>query len=602
MSGNHRPANFIRPALAAGRIFCVPLLLCGSLKAADRHEVPKPAVPDPSAEGWDSESYADAAQDRLKKWLHPLEEGSREFPAVRAEFLLLPPLGPPVQTVSVTVRRSIPGKPAPAPDLKAALAPVLAGFAPGAPLHLKVKTLGVKKPAPASGQPGQTTHLFHVDGPVASPGPGSPAPGRREINATWIATWAADNSLLSLQAVKFEEVTTAEAAPAFTDQTAAVLGAEADTARQFSGGIPHYQLRIQATVPLFKFGHQGVSIADVNGDGLDDLHICAPGGLPNRLLIHQPDGTVKDAAADYGVDILEPAQTALFADFDNDGDPDLALGLQGPLTIFENDGGRRFIPRIRLKPVSNCYGLAAADYDGDGDVDIYAARYYATEEEGGELAVPVPFFDANNGGADFLIRNDGRSAEGWRLFSDASTETGLNGPANQRFSYAVVWQDVNLDGLPDIYVANDFGKNNLYIQSRGADGKPRFEDRADAAGLAAGAFGMSASAADINRDGWPDLHLGAMWSSAGNRITDQENFRAGISDDLRGRFRRLARGNTLFRNGGQAGLSFEDVSESAGITIGRWSWASVFGDIDCDGWPDLLVANGYVTGERPDDL
>lgn len=573
----------------------MPLLLCASLNAADRHEVPKPAIPDPAKDGWDSENYAEAAQDRLKKWLHPLEEGSREIPDVSADCTLWPAMGEPVKAGSVTVRRSTGKKGAQESSLGAALAPVLAGFAPGQPLHLKLKTLGVHKPDARAGAPGRTTHLFHLDGPAAES-------GRREINATWIATWGADDALLSLEATTQEEVTTGDTGPRFTDQTSAVLGAGSEAAKQFAAGIPHYRLRVQASAPLFKFGLHGVSLADVNGDGLEDVYVCAPGGLPNRLLLHQPDGTVRDAAAEYGVDILESTQTALFADFDNDGDPDLALGIHGPLTIFENDGGRRFLPRIRLRPVSNCYGLAAADYDGDGDVDLYAARYYASEDEGAELAVPVPYFDANNGGADFLIRNDGRTAEGWRLFSDATAETGLSDGPNQRFGYAAIWTDVNLDGLADIYVANDFGRNNLFLQSRGADGKPRFRDAAQESGLGDGAFGMSASAADINRDGRMDLHLGAMWSSAGNRITEQQQFGGGVTAELRSRFRRLARGNTLFQQTAAGGGKFGDISEAARITVGRWSWASVFGDIDCDGWPDLLVANGYVTGERPDDL
>jgi hypothetical protein len=151
-------------------------------------------------------------------------------------------------------------------------------------------------------------------------------------------------------------------------------------------------------------------------------------------------------------------------------------------------------------------------------------------------------------------------------------------------------------------VANDYGRNNLYLQTRGPDGKPRFHDVTDAAGLSAGAFGMSASTGDFNRDGWPDIHLGAMFSSAGSRITTQDRFRPDLPQNVRDRFRRLARGNTLFANKASPEGLFSDVSETAGITVGRWSWASLFADIDNDGWPDLMVANGFVTGEIPDDL
>jgi hypothetical protein len=330
------------------------------------------------------------------------------------------------------------------------------------------------------------------------------------------------------------------------------------------------------------------------------VYACQPGGLPNRLLLHQPDNTVKDAAAEWGIDFLDSTQCALFADFDNDGDPDLALATTGALNFFENTG-RKFERRLRLPPVLNAYGLAAADYDLDGDMDVYAVRYFPSAGEGGELAVPVPQFDANNGGPNFLIRNDGPAAPNWIAFSDATAATGLD-VNNHRFSYAAVWDDFNNDGRTDLYVANDYGRNNLYLQEAGPDGKPHFRDATESAGLMEGAFGMSASSGDFNRDGWGDIHLGAMWSSAGNRITAQERFRPEVSANIRERFQRLARGNTLFLNNAKPAGSFTDVSNTAGITVGRWSWASLFADIDNDAWPDLLVGNGFVTGEIPDDL
>jgi hypothetical protein len=344
-----------------------------------------------------------------------------------------------------------------------------------------------------------------------------------------------------------------------------------------------------------------LALADVNGDGREDVYVCQPGGLPNRLLLHQEDGTVVDAAADWGVDLLDSCQCALFADLDNDGDPDLVVATVGPLVFFENTG-RAFAARLRLPPVLNAYGLAATDYDTDGDLDLYAVRYYPSAGEGGELAVPMPHFDANNGGPNFLIRNEGPAAPpGWRRFADATAEAGLDA-GNRRFSYAAVWDDFDNDSLPDLYVANDFGRNNLFVQRRGPDGKARFTEITEAAGLSEGAFGMSASSGDVNRDGWPDIHLGAMFSSAGSRITTQDRFRPDLSEEVRGKFRRLARGNTLFLNKADPAGAFEDISVSAGITVGRWSWASVFADIDNDCWPDLLVANGFVTGQVPDDL
>ena len=590
----HRAFICVRPALRAGRII---FALWGILSAltgnlTSHGAEPASVIPDPTADGWNSESYAEATQAVLKRLLAPLAEGSA-IEELKGTFAVYPEVKEISTTPTVTVSRGVNVSAAKAhPTLDAALRPVVAGFDAGAPLHLKVKTTGVKLDA----EP-RTTHLLHLDGPAAG--------GRREINATLTAGWGKDAEggplLLSLTCGGWEDVRSPAAKAWFSDQTANVLKTAPDAARQLAAGIPHWRLRLQQSLPLFKFGHHGIAMADVNGDGQDDLYVCQPGGLPNRLFLHRPDDTLEEASAAYGLDLLDSTTCALFADFDNDGDPDLVVATSGPLVFFENDGGKRFTMRLRLRPVMNVYGLAAADYDLDGDLDLYAVRYYPSKDEGGELAVPMPQFDANNGGPNFLIRNDGSAGgEGWRVFSDATAGSGLD-ISNRRFSYAAVWDDVNQDGLPDLYVANDFGRNNLYIQ-RKQGGKLSFEDSTDQAGLKDGAFGMSASTADFNRDGWIDLHLGAMWSSAGSRITTQDRFRPELSEELRGRFRRLARGNSLFANTGKKETSFTDVSAAAGIMIGRWSWASMFSDIDSDGWPDLLVANGFVTGEIPDDL
>ena len=111
---------------------------------------------------------------------------------------------------------------------------------------------------------------------------------------------------------------------------------------------------------------------------------------------------------------------------------------------------------------------------------------------------------------------------------------------------------------------------------------------------------MSADWGDFNNDGLMDLYVGNMFSGAGNRITFQDRFMSGSSADLIEDFRYSARGNTLFRQNGAA--SFDDVSISAGVTMGRWSWSSLFADINNDGWQDLIVTNGHVTGVESDDL
>ncbi|MFQ5700509.1 MAG: tetratricopeptide repeat protein, partial [Acidobacteriota bacterium] len=145
------------------------------------------------------------------------------------------------------------------------------------------------------------------------------------------------------------------------------------------------------------------------------------------------------------------------------------------------------------------------------------------------------------------------------------------------------------------YVANDFGRNNLYRNDGG-----RFHDVAAAAGVEDIGAGMSVSWGDYDNDGWMDLYVGNMFSAVGRRLARQEGFHKDASETTRMQFQRHARGNSLYHNNGDG--TFSDVSESAGVTMGRWAWDSRFVDVDNNGWEDLFVANGYFTRDDPEDL
>ena len=112
---------------------------------------------------------------------------------------------------------------------------------------------------------------------------------------------------------------------------------------------------------------------------------------------------------------------------------------------------------------------------------------------------------------------------------------------------------------------------------------------------------MSVSWGDYDRDGWMDLYVANMFSSAGNRITRQAQFKPSDDENVREVYSRFAKGNSLFRNLG-TGESFREVGGEAGVEMGRWAWSSVFADLNNDGWEDLLVANGYITTEDTGDL
>ena len=421
------------------------------------------------------------------------------------------------------------------------------------------------------------------------------AGGSRQLNAVWSTTWRlptgdAEAPLLMRVDVADYEETEAPRGPLFVDVTGAAVGHNPSYREQLLQPPDAWLNRITKAVGYNKTGWQGVSVADVNGDGLDDLFLPEQGGLPNRLYVQNRDGTFDDRSASAAVDYLERALAGLFVDLDNDGDPDLVLSSRPAVLVLENDGRGGFA-RVRFVagdiPDSN--SLSAADVDGDGDLDIYVCAYRRAYDERG-VASPVPYHDANNGGRNVLLRNDG----GFR-FVDATAEVGLD-VNNRRFSLAASWEDVDGDGDPDLYVANDYGRNNLYRNDGG-----RFVDVAGDVGVEDISSGMSVSWADYNRDGWMDVYVGNMFSAAGNRITYQRKFerdrqRAGPLAEVQ----RMARGNSLFA--GADGGGFVDRSVDAKVTMGRWSWSSVFADINNDGWEDLVVANGNLTQTLPDDL
>ncbi len=417
--------------------------------------------------------------------------------------------------------------------------------------------------------------------------------------AVWKCTWLWEDQstppqLRSIELVEFEEIWgQAEGGPLLQDLTQAVLGAESSLRSQLLPGSQDWLTRIDGSIALETFGHQGVAVGDINGDVLEDLYVCQSAGLPNRLLVQQPDGTVKDFSATAGVDWLEPSYGALLVDLDNDGDQDLALACDNDLMLLANDGRGKFSQQTLLPLSQPGYSLAAADYDSDGDLDIYVCVYYSRDSQPGELPHPVPFFDATNGGRNVLFRNDGVEQGVWQ-FRDVTESVGLN-EDNNRWSFAASWEDYDNDGDADLYVANDFGRNNLY---RNIDG--RFQNAASQAGVEDGSFGMSVTWGDYNRDGLMDLYVSNMYSSAGNRVTYQRRFKKGAGLAVRSKYQYLARGNSLFENAGDG--TFGDVSPQSHAMMGRWAWSSRFVDFNNDGWEDLLVTNGWQTNKVADDL
>lgn len=406
-------------------------------------------------------------------------------------------------------------------------------------------------------------------------------------NGTWKLLWkmSADKSLTleSAELTFFERSERQDDAPTlFADATGTVLGKESAFRDQLAFGIDHWRDRLDWRFGIEVSGPHGLAVGDVNGDGRDDLYVCETGGLPNRLFVQQVDGTAVDISKSAGADFIESSHSALLVDWDNDGDQDLVLAAGRHVFFYANDGQARFVQKAVAQSGSVARSMAAADYDHDGDLDLYVCGYFDHGGDSVGLGRPMPYHDANNGVKNHLLANLGD----WRI-EDVTEAAGLD-VNNQRFSYAASWEDFDNDGDLDLYVANDFGRNNLYQNNDG-----RFTDIAANAGVEDISAGMSVSWSDYNQDGLMDIYVGNMFSSAGNRIAYQRQFREGLDAGANRALKRHARGNSLFQNGGDG--TFQDVTLSAGVNMGRWSWSSHFADVNNDSHEDLLIVNGMVT-------
>ena len=411
-------------------------------------------------------------------------------------------------------------------------------------------------------------------------------------NAVWSINWKGldeHTKISDITIQSFSQAIRQKAFPLFTEITESVIGENSCYTTQLAHGMNHWLTRAPVRAMLNRFGTPGISIGDVNGDGLDDFFLCQEPGLPNRLFIQQKDGKALELSKEWGVDWIEDSRSSVIADFDNDGDQDLAVACYGMVVIANNNNQRGFEPVTVLRTSWSTSSLAAADYDNDGLIDLYVCAY-VNEDNGDSIGTgsnEFVYHDAENGAANTLFKNTTKDT-GNLSFIDVTEQVGLN-INNSRWSFAASWEDYDNDGDQDLYVANDYGRNNLYNNDKG-----KFTDLASKTESEDSASGMSVSWADYDKDGNMDLYVSNMFSAAGNRITNQKQFKNSTQQSVRERFRRFARGNTLLRNTGQI---FQDTSLSAGVNMGRWAWGSNFIDFNNDTFPDLIVANGYLTSK-----
>ncbi len=552
-----------------------------------RHEV---RHIDPSIERWRSEAIAEAAANGLDQLVASAIRREKDFGGIAGELFWCAPLRPERKEIlhdaAFTVWKGNPPLPwetsrefkGPT-GLVEAVTELMAPLAAAEGIQYEFSVTAVEQ------KDGRTVTEIRFETAGRTPD------GQLQLNARWKCIWqGADDSLrlLSIDVTDhFEALAHSAGGTLYADVSEAALGKTKAWREQLVWGVDHWAAGIEAQIAPDITGLTGLAVGDVNGDGLDDLYLCAGRGLPNRLLIQQADGTVRDVSAESGVDWMDASPCALLLDLDNDGDQDLVVAVGNSLLFHENDGQAKMEMKSSVDLESPPMSMAAADYDNDGRLDVYVCSHTPSGENdrAGPLGLPTPIYDANNGAANTLLR----SAGNWK-YENVTLAAGLD-ENNRRFSYACAWEDYDNDGDQDLYVANDFGRNNLYRNDGGA-----FRDVAAQAQADDVAMSRSISWADYNRDGRMDACVGNWFSCDGLRVTHQSRFRAGQNEALE-KLRRMASGSDLLMN--KSSGEFDDAAQSARVNQAGWALSSNFCDINNDGRDDIVVANGFISGRQP---
>ncbi len=356
--------------------------------------------------------------------------------------------------------------------------------------------------------------------------------------------------------------------PVFSDMTAA-------SGLLFRHHGPSVDEKLRNLGPWFTALGAGGAVGDINNDGLLDVYLTnSLRGQPNALFINKGGMKFEEHAADWGVaelnDEHDYSMMALLVDLDNDGYKDLVVVRSGRSQIYRNVHGERFelVPdALANAPVPrNPVAVAAIDYDHSGYLSLYFGSYFPdvdlTRVAGGKGLLHDSWEGARNGGTNFLMKNMG----GFR-FEDRTKESGLG---DTGWTLAIGTGDLDKDGWPDLYVANDFGPDKVYHNN----GNGTFTDISARSIGVDTKKGMNAELGDFDNDGLLDVYV--------TNITEPY----------------LHECNMLWHNNGD--LTFTDVASDLGVCDTKWGWGAKFLDYDNDGFLDLMVMNGFISAGNKD--
>ena len=325
----------------------------------------------------------------------------------------------------------------------------------------------------------------------------------------------------------------------------------------------------------------GVFLCDFDRDGWLDLLVTDTNGY--FLYRNLGDGKFRNVTEEYGLPAV-PADTnnrsliAAWIDIDGDGWEDLILGKY----VFRNEQGKRFrdvTSRANLRLPLNSTGVAVADYDGDGRVDLYVfqpGKGKASSWLDGKSGNPA-------GGGNLLFRNLGD----WQ-FEDVTARAGVDG--GDRSTFTALWLDANDDGKPDLYVPNEFGDGVLYLNQGNGTFRPTSLSNGPCD------FGtMGATCGDVDGDGRIDIYCANMYSKAGSRVIG--NVRPGTYPaPILDKMRTFVRGSQMHLNRGTG--KWEEKAQEWQVADAGWAYGPALIDLDNDGWLDIHAACGFVSRDR----
>jgi enediyne biosynthesis protein E4 len=336
---------------------------------------------------------------------------------------------------------------------------------------------------------------------------------------------------------------------------------------------PTFDPKIASIEPHVAALGASVSVTDFDGDGWPDLYFTnSRFAEPNALYRNRGDGTFEEVAVSTGLaDLNRPgdgvSMGAVWGDFDNDGREDVLVYRYGYLALFRNVDGRHFedvTGQAGLRRWVNSNGAIWLDYDRDGLLDLYVTAYFRDVDLWHLATTRImhnSFEFATNGGKNLLFHNLG----GGKL-EDVTDRVGVG---STRWTLAAASADFNGDGWPDIYLANDYGPEELYLNDHGR----RFV--LTTAGLESESkSGMSVALGDAFNRG----RLDAFVTNISERGYLFQNNNLRVNEMAKtGRFRNVAEGE---------------------IADAGWAWGAQFGDLNNDGANELFVANGFISADR----